>query len=91
MDSYVTVIKCDGETFVSVKTRRELALRWEENDECGYLDEEIIAFQYNDATKQMEKVNVYEIAREYLRERDEIEQEYRDYCDLVNEYGYDYQ
>ena len=82
------VITTDGEEqFESVKTEKELAELWETNDEVGYLDE-IIAFRYVDG--KMERVNVYKIASAYLKERDEIRQEYEDYCEMVNEYGYDY-
>ena len=87
MEKYVVITKVDGEIGLAIKNTRELAELWEEDNECGYL-EELKAFQYIDG--KMEAVNVYEIAHAWFKERDEVEEEYRDYCETVEEYGYDY-
>ena len=90
MKEYIVVTRGEGEVFQSVKTEKELAELWETNDEVGYLDE-ILAFQFNSDTKTMEPVDVYQLATAYLRERNEMEQEYRDYCEAWNEYGPDFE
>lgn len=87
MENYFVITTIDGEQFESVKNTRELAEHWQSNDDAGYCDD-IVAYAYRNG--EMVKVNVYEIATEYLNEREEIHREYEDYCETVNEYGYDY-
>ena len=84
----ITVI--DGEQSVHTMSVRELAELWEQDNISGGYIDEIIAYRFNLNTHEMEKVNVYETAQEFLKGQREIEQEYRDYCETVNEYGYDY-
>lgn len=88
MKKYFVQTKIDGETFSSIKTEKELAELWENDNECGYLDG-LVAFDI-DTFGQPKQVNVYEIATEYIKGRDEMQREYEDYCETVREYGYDY-
>lgn len=83
----ITVL--DGEQEVKTMSVRELAELWRDDNEAGYLDE-IIAYRFNLNTHEMEKVNVYDVATKFLRDQEEIQREYEDYCETVNEYGYDY-
>ena len=87
---YFTIVMIDGEQCPSVKTEKELAEYWETNDLCGCYDE-IVAFTYNADTQTMERVNVYDVAQNYLNQRNAIQQEYEDYCEAVNEYGLNFE
>ena len=89
MKQYFVITKDGEDIYYSVKTEKELAELWDMNDECGYLDE-IIAYTYDAEKRQMEQVNVYDIACAYLNERRAIQEEYEEYTEYVNEYGYDY-
>ena len=86
MKKYCVLTKCCGEYGLEIKNTRELAELWESDNECGYLDE-LKAYEYING--KMTEVNVYEIAREYLNERDEIQKEYEEYTEYVNEYGHE--
>ena len=92
MDKYfvVTVIReFEDGPFYSVKNTKELAELWQCNDDTGAYDE-IIAYKYDVDNGEMVKVNVYDIASAYLSEREEMQREYEEYTETVNEYGYDY-
>jgi len=88
MKTYFVQTKCDGEVSSSVKTLHELASLYELDQEACYLDD-IVAYDISDYDHPV-KVNVYETVTPYLEQRRWMEQEYRDYCELVNEYGYNY-
>ena len=87
MEQYVVMTELDGEQFMSIKNERELAHLWRDDNEAGVYDR-IRAWRFVD--DQFKPVNVYELACEVLRDEHEMEQEYEDYCETVNEYGYDY-
>ena len=85
MKEYFVKCKIDGEVCCSVEDVKSLAELWENNDMCGYIDD-IIAYDPD----TMKEVNVYDIAKAYLSMRNEIQREYEEYTEYVNEYGYDY-
>ena len=86
---YFVITFIDGEQCNRVMNIRELAELWQNDDICGCYDG-IIAYKYNTVSHQLEEVNVYDLAQNYLKRQREIEDEYRDYCETVREYGYDY-
>ena len=89
MKSYLVQITLDGESTSRMMTERELADRWEEDDLAG-IGCEFAAFDV-DTFGQVTPINVYDTVQEILKDKREMEQEYRDYCDAVNEYGYDFE
>ena len=90
MEKYHVITIIEGETTQSIKNTRELAELWREDQDCGMIDT-LIAFRYNPVTATMEQINVYEVATEYLNEQEEMQKEYDEYTEYVEEYGYDYQ
>lgn len=88
MKKYFVQTKCDGDICSSVKTLPELASLYELNREADYLDD-IVAYDISDYDHPV-KVNVMDTVTPYLERREWMEREYRDFCELVNEYGYDY-
>ncbi len=87
MKKYVVITTIEGEHDMHIKTEKELAELWENNQIAGYIDD-ISAYDYIDG--KMTKVSVYDIATAYLSEREAIQREYEEYTEYVNEYGYDY-
>lgn len=87
MEKYVVLTKVDGEYDLSIKNEMELAELWESDNESGYIDE-LKAYQYING--KMTEVDVENIATNYLRNWEEMQREYEDYCETVREYGYDY-
>ena len=88
MKKYVVLTVCMGVQDLNVMTTKELSELWEQNEDGDYLDE-ISAYDYING--KMTKVDVDEIAKVYLKEQREIQEEYEEYTEYVNEYGYDYQ
>ena len=88
MSTYLVQTKCDGEIFCSVKTLPELANLYQLNNDAGYLDD-IVAFDITEFGNPV-KIDIYDTVAPYLEQRQWMEQEYRDYCEMVNEYGYNY-
>ena len=86
MKNYVVVTEYEGETFMSIKTEKELAERWEYCD-IACVDEPIKAWEYIDG--KMTEVDVDKIAHEYLNDRAEMQKEYEEYTEYVNEYGHE--
>ena len=89
MKKYLVQIKYDGEISSRMMTERELADHWETDDIAG-IGCEYSAFDVDTFGKAV-KVDVYEIVQAVLKEKREIEQEYRDYCEAVHEYGLDFE
>ena len=90
MKKLFVTYKCCDEEIQTAMTEQELANLYDYDEECGCIEGEILAFEYNADTKQMERVDVYDIVKPILEQKRWAEQEYRDYCEMVNEYGYDY-
>ena len=88
MNTYLVQTKCDGDVFSSVKTLPELASLYELEQEACFLDD-LVVFDVSDFGHPV-KVDVSDVVAPYLEQRRWMEQEYRDYCELVNEYGYNY-
>lgn len=89
MKTYLVQITLDGETSSKMMTERELARHWENNDIAG-IGYEYAAFDVSEFGKA-EPVNVYDIAQEVLGQIRWEQEEYRDYCEAVNEYGYNFE
>ena len=87
MKSYLVQIMLDGEVTSKMMTERELAEHWETEDlaGCGFVYSAFDVDTFGVATP----INVYETAQRVLEEKREIDQEFWDYCEAVNEYGYD--
>lgn len=86
---YMVQIRSDGETYCFMMTGRELADRYEYEQEIG-IGEEYAAFDVSTFGAPV-AVNVYDLTRQILEQKRCVEQEYRDYCEAVNEYGYDFE
>lgn len=86
MKEYFVTVESYGNTYHSVETEKSLAELWEQDQEAGFLDS-IVAYDAD----TLARVNVYEIASAYLAEQKAIQDEYEEYTEYVNEYGYDYQ
>ena len=89
MKTYLVQIKFDGEVTVKMMTERELADHWEMNDLAG-IGCEYAAFDVDDFGKAV-PINVYDTVKEVLDQKRWEQQEYRDYCEAVNEYGYGFE
>lgn len=89
MKEYFVITFIDGEQTNRVMSEHELAHLWQDDEDAGYIDV-LLAYRFNAETSKMEQVNVYEVATNYLKGEREVQQEYEDYCETVNEYGYDY-
>ena len=88
MKMYLVQTKVDGDVTSSVKSLHELANLYDLDREACFLDD-IVAYDLSDFDHPV-KVNVGDTVAPYLDQRRWMEQEYRDYCELVNEYGYNY-
>ena len=82
-------IRFDGETWSRMMTGRELADRYETDAEAG-IGEEYAAFDVSSFGNPV-RINVYELVHPIIERKRWMDQEYRDYCDAVNEYGYDFE
>lgn len=89
ISKYVVYTKCEDEEDFSMKTLKELAELWE-TDQIAGIFSEIKAFSY-DSKAGFTPVDVYKLATDYLAERKAIQDEYEEYCEAVNEYGYDFE
>ena len=89
MKMYLIQTRCGDETFSNVMNEKKLADLYEDDQICGYLDE-IIAFDLSDFGNPL-RVDVYNVVQPILENKRWMEQEYRDYCDAVNEYGLDFE
>ena len=89
MKSYLVQIEFDGEMSSRMMTERELADHWETDDIAG-IGYKYFAFDVDTFGKAV-PVDVYEIVQAVLADKREMEREYRDYCEAVNEYGYDFE
>ena len=89
MKTYLVQILFEGEMTSKMMTENQLADAWEQDDIAG-IGMQFKAFDV-DTFGQITPVNVYEIVSEVLENRRWMEQEYRDYCEAVNEYGYDFE
>jgi hypothetical protein len=86
---YLVQIRFEGEVFSKIMTGYELADRYETEAEAG-IGEEYAAFDIRDFGNPV-RVSVYDIVMPIIDHKRWMEQEYRDYCDAVNEYGYDFE
>lgn len=84
---YLLKVTVDGETSASIETGRKIAELYETDRECGYMDN----MEVWDIRSDPVKIDLEELVGPILENKRWIEQEYRDYCDAVNEYGYDFE
>ena len=89
MDMYAVYTKFEDEENFCLMSRKELAELWENDQIAGGIYTDIRAFSY-DSKAGFTPVDVDKLANEYLEERKAIQDEYEEYCEAVNEYGYDY-
>lgn len=78
----------ENEIFYSVLTGREIADRYEENQIAGIYDSMTVWSLDGD---NPERINLLDLVEPILENKRWMEHEYRDYCDAVNEYGYDFE
>ena len=88
IDTYVVYTRYDDEEELSTMSLRTLAEIWE-TDQLAGIYNDIRAFTY-DAEAGFTQVDVSELASKYLAECKAIQDEYEEYCETVNEYGYGY-
>lgn len=88
MDRYAVYTKFEDEENFCLMSRKELAELWE-TDQIAGIYTDIRAFSY-DSEAGFTPVDVSKLANEYLEERKAIQDEYEEYCETVNEYGYGY-
>lgn len=87
-EQYILKTMTDGETFVSVVTGKQIADIYETDQICGiYSDMQVWDFSGN----QPVRVDLLNLVTPILDQKHWMEQEYRDYCDNVNEYGLDFE
>ena len=85
---YLLRVRIDGEDSYSVETGSKIADIYDQDQECGYIDD-MDVWEFRDGNPV--KIKLLDLVVPILRAKREIEQEYRDYCDAVNEYGYDFE
>lgn len=85
---YVFKTVADGETFISVETGKKIADTYETDRICGvYSDMQVWDFSGD----QPVRVDLDNLVSPILNQKHWMEQEYRDYCENVNEYGLDFE
>lgn len=84
---YLLKVTIDGETSASIETGRKIAELYETDRECGYMDN----MEVWDIRSDPVKIDLEELVGPILENKRWMEQEYRNYCDAVNEYGYDFE
>ena len=89
MKKYLVQIRVDGETSSRIMTERELADLWETEDLAG------VGYDFTtydiDIFGHVSEVDTWSVVKPVLENKRWMEQEYRDYCEAVNEYGYDFE
>ena len=84
---YLLKTVCDGIKQSSIKTARQIADIYETDQIAGGI--------YNSMTvidlDILQEISMTDLVEPILANKRWMEQEYRDYCDAVNEYGYDFE
>ena len=84
---YLFKARIEDEQFLSIKTGKQIADIYEEDQLCGiYSDMEVW-----DVSGDPKRISLLDLVEPILNQKRWIEQEYRDYCDSVNEYGLDFE
>lgn len=78
----------DDEVFHNVLTGREIADRYETDQIAGIYNSMTVWKLDGD---EPQKIRILDLVNPILENKRWMEQEYRDNCDAVNEYGYDYE
>ena len=84
---YLFKARIEDEQIISIETGRRIAEIYEEDQICGiYGDMEVW-----DVSGDPKRISLLDLVFPILNHKRWMEQEYRDYCDAVNEYGYDFE
>lgn len=84
---YLVKITIDGEVSNSIETGRRIAEIYEEDQYAGMYQ----SIDVWDIDGDPKPISLLDLVRPILENKRWMEQEYRDYCDAVNEYGYDFE
>lgn len=84
---YLLKTRIEGEIYASIKTAREIADRYEDDQIAGIYD----TMEVYDIEGEPTKISLLDLVSPILEHKHWMEQEYRDYCDAVNEYGLDFE
>ena len=83
---YLLKTVCDDIKQASVKTGKQIAEIYDMDQLCGiYSSMEVWDLD------TMKRISLLDLVEPILEQKRWVEQEYRDYCDAVNEYGYDFE
>ena len=83
---YLLKTVCDGIRQSSIKTGRQIADIYETDQiACIYASMTVIDLD------TLKEISLLDLVEPILADKHWHEQEYRDYCDAVNEYGYDFE
>ena len=84
---YLFRARIDDELILSIETAERIAEIYEEDQLSGiYGDMEVW-----DVSGEPKEINYLDLVKPILEHKRWMEREYRDYCDAVNEYGYDFE
>lgn len=84
---YLFKARIEDEQILSIETGKRIAEIYDEDQLCGiYSDMEVW-----DVSGEPERISLLDLVGPILEQKRWMEQEYRDYCDAVNEYGYDFE
>lgn len=84
---YLFKVNIEGEWIASVETGRKIAEYYETDQFCGIYSE----MQVWDISGDPKRISLLDLVEPILNQKRWMEQEYRDYCDNVNEYGLDFE
>ena len=84
---YLFKVKIEDEWIASVKTGKQIAEYYDEDQFCGICSE----MQAWDISGDPKRISLLDLVEPILNQKRWMEQEYRDYCDNVNEYGLDFE
>jgi hypothetical protein len=85
---YLFKARIDDEQIISIETGKRIAEIYEQDQICGiYGDMEV----WDVSGKEPKRISILDLVGPILNQKRWMEQEYRDYCDAVNEYGYDFE
>ena len=83
---YLLKTECDDIRQASIKTGRQIADIYE-MDQIADIYSSLTVYDL----ETLQKISLLDLVEPILNQKRWMEQEYRDYCDAVNEYGYDFE
>ena len=84
---YLLKTVCDGIKQSSIKTARQIADIYETDQIAGGIYDSMTVIDLD----TLQEISLTDLVEPILANKRWMEQEYRDYCDAVNEYGYDFE